>query len=354
MLDQVVVMISRDVAIADRTSEVFARHVTYSAHVRKLYVVVLSPFRLFRPLRHGALTVYPWWYIMGLFIVPSYWGVTTISCQDPLYAGLIGYVLTLRARARLHIQVHGDYLGNKYWLGHAIRNTAWQRIARALLRRADKIRVVSARIQRHLVTLGVEATKIVVLPIFHDSGESRGEARDIHKDKIVLFAGRFSWEKNCSWLIRSWARVQADYPEWKLVMIGDGPEHGSLLKQCKDLDIQDRVQWHGWQHDMAPWYERATLFVLPSFFEGWGRVALEAMEKRCAVIMSDVGLAGEVVKNQENGIVVSLEHEESLAQALRALMDDPHYTEALALTGALTAARYARTDDYFKRWEESL
>ncbi|GEM_PF-6078592 len=348
MIDHDILMISRDPLLGDTSSPVFMRHKEYALYTRSLTVIVCAESGIRTPIIYKNLRIYPWVYLVREFVKPSL-NYTYITAQDPLYAGLCALFFSWRTRARLQLQVHGDYLGNAYWLAHSFTNRVWQRIALFILSRADVIRVVSMRLRTHLISLGVSPSVIKVLPLFSPIPEVSTRTT---KETIILYTGRFTWEKNLGWLLRAWSSIQDTHHDWKLVMVGKGPEEKKLRSYAESLGIENRIEWHPWHHDVSSWYEKASLVVLPSFFEGWGRSIIEGMMCRCVVVMSDVGIAGEVVRNQENGIVVDSSNEESLPIALSILINDKEYRDALGMMAEQSVRRHDDETSYISKWEE--
>jgi glycosyltransferase involved in cell wall biosynthesis len=88
-------------------------------------------------------------------------------------------------------------------------------------------------------------------------------------------------------------------------------------------------------------YAKANCFVLPSRSEGWTLSIIEAMASRVPVIMTDVGFAGEVIKHEKNGLVVPVDGEKALTQALELLMSN------VALRKRLSESAYAYFENYW-------
>ena len=95
------------------------------------------------------------------------------------------------------------------------------------------------------------------------------------KDKVVLYVGRLTSEKNVDLLIRSIAKIKDK--DIKLLVVGEGNEKENLLKLAKKLGIEDKTVFIGKRGDTENFYAIADLFVLPTFKEGFGQVYLEAM-----------------------------------------------------------------------------
>lgn len=103
----------------------------------------------------------------------------------------------------------------------------------------------------------------------------------------MLAMGRLAHEKGFDFLLNAYARLAEEYPDWDLWIWGDGPERATLEIQVTALGLAGRVFLPG--RTKQPWdeMEKADIFVLPSRFEGFGMVMLEAMGLGTPVIAFD-------------------------------------------------------------------
>jgi len=91
----------------------------------------------------------------------------------------------------------------------------------------------------------------------------------------------------------------------------------------------------------------ADIFVLVSNYEGWGRAAVEAMAAGVPVIMTNVGLAGELLRHEYNGLIIPVGDEKALARAVDVLMSDEKLRQKII-------ANALETVKYLPSWEEYL
>jgi glycosyltransferase involved in cell wall biosynthesis len=212
-------------------------------------------------------------------------------------------------------------------------------IAEFVLRRADKIRVVSQRLQSFLKSeiLNLKSD-IYVLPVYTQMGEKgergrmggkgeRGERRERgEKGKgqpfIFLTVGRLVPVKNVALQIRAFARLVKEYPQIRLWVVGDGAERRNLQLTTNDLQLGDAVIFEGEQKDVRRFYEEADAFLLTSHYEGWGLAVTEAAGFGLPIIMTDVGLAGGFIKNNENGNIIPIGDEIALVSAMKRVIED--------------------------------
>ena len=181
------------------------------------------------------------------------------------------------------------------------------------LARYDKV-IVFSRVQAEVLErLGVPAERLAVIPNGVDPEIWRpartGEAsflqqrvrQRLGQERIFLYMGRLSTEKNVEALLRAWRLVSPQ--GCRLVIVGDGPLRSTL----QNIDSGADVLWWGYEQDLearVALLQCAEVFVLPSLVEGLSLALLEAMASGTACIATDAGADGEVL-DQGAGIVMS-------------------------------------------------
>ena len=175
----------------------------------------------------------------------------------------------------------------------------------------------------------------------------------------LLSVGRLDEEKNHIDLIRAFAQVSPDFPEWTLRIIGEGELREFLEAEIVRLGIQSRVTLPGVSRDVAAAYAAASVVVLPSLYESFGLVAAEALASERPVLSFDncLGIA-EMVKNEKNGILVSggggsAKRVSNLAEGLARLMDDSELRVNLGHKGPASVQQYA-LQNVVDSWERFL
>jgi len=153
------------------------RHVLYGEYVSSLFIVVYSGKGLKTRKLSDKVTVYPTgsrnFRISPLngfvFLFDAYRiakricqgnKINLITTQDPLFTGLVGYLLKRKYKIPIEMHLHGDYLDNKYWLKEGVINFFLNKLGRRLITRADGIRVVSSRIKSKLIKYGISEDRI--------------------------------------------------------------------------------------------------------------------------------------------------------------------------------------------------
>jgi glycosyltransferase involved in cell wall biosynthesis len=162
-----------------------------------------------------------------------------------------------------------------------------------------------------------------------------------------LFAtGRQVHNKGFDVLIDAFQLVAARHPAIDLVIGGDGPEHAALRRQAAAYGLSERVHLPGLldRVQTVTYFRQCRVFVLPSRYEPFGIVNLEAMAAGKAVIATDVGGVAEVVRDGETGLLVAPEDADQLAEAMVVLLNDPDRSARLGGRGR----EYARCYDWLR------
>jgi len=121
--------------------------------------------------------------------------------------------------------------------------------------------------------------------------------------KQFVNVASFRWQKGHKFLLEAFARFIIEYPEYKLILIGDGPEKDQILRLIKKFNLNNNIILKGIQtrENIAYELNRSEAFILSSVIEGFPKVVIEAMATGTPVISSDVGNISNLVK--DSGII---------------------------------------------------
>jgi glycosyltransferase involved in cell wall biosynthesis len=142
-----------------------------------------------------------------------------------------------------------------------------------------------------------------------------------HRSYILLAVGRLSLEKGFDLLLSAFANLSSSFPNWDLVIVGEGPERQNLINQIRFLGLTDRVKMPGVVGNIGDWYNRADLYVMSSRFEGFGNTLVEAMAYGCPVVSFDCETGPRnIVRHEVDGLLVPHADVNALTDALARLM----------------------------------
>jgi glycosyltransferase involved in cell wall biosynthesis len=202
---------------------------------------------------------------------------------------------------------------------------------RMSVKRAARICAVSEHTKREVVgLLGVPPERVVVTPNaarqhFHPPDPAALAAfRQRHSlpEQFVLYVGTLEPRKNLVTLLEAYAEVAHSSAAPLIVGGGRGWLFEPIFARLEALGLRERVHFIGYidEEELPLWYAAATLFVFPSFYEGFGMPPLEAMACGTPVVTSNTTSLPEVVGDA--GLMVSPSSADELAAAIVRLLDD--------------------------------
>ncbi|QDT90862.1 glycosyltransferase family 4 protein [Gimesia algae] len=172
--------------------------------------------------------------------------------------------------------------------------------------------------------------------------------------KVILGLGRLSHEKGFDLLIEAFAKVAAEFPDWKLQIAGEGPLRDSLQEQINNLGLQNQVELPGWTSEPELQLDQGAIFVLPSRYEGFPNALLQALSRGLACISFDCESGpAEIIRTETDGLLVPAGSVSELAQALKRLLGDEALRHRLANEALQVTERFS-VEKYFLQWEQLL
>lgn len=256
--------------------------------------------------------------------------INQITTQDPFFTGFIGillrFIFKYKRDIKLEVQLHGDFFSTNYYKKSGVKNKIQNLIGRFVLKRVDKIRVVSYRIRESLSILKIpKSTKIVVKPVEIDYELIKKYPRDKNYiikrfpgnyNKTFFWSGRMEPVKNLEWLIEIFKDVIEKKKNILLILAGEGSEKYKLQEKVKDLNLEDHIRFDSWSEFPFNLYKSADCLLFPSLSEGFGRVPMEAVAAGAKVIMNDVGVANYELKPSEKVIILPINDREAWIKAI--------------------------------------
>jgi glycosyltransferase involved in cell wall biosynthesis len=127
-------------------------------------------------------------------------------------------------------------------------------------------------------------------------------------------------QKGLTFALRAFAQIAPHFPEAHYVIIGDGALREPLRAEADALGVATRVHFAGWRADAAARMVAFDVFVMPSLWEGFGLVLLEAMAARLPIIASAVSALPEIVRDGETGLLCAPRDVACLAERMAQLL----------------------------------
>ncbi len=224
------------------------------------------------------------------------------------------------------------------WLRHRLRGWYDRRLAPPNVAAGGRRKVHNPEEERLLRGLSIPLPPVRIVPPGYTPFPAPADralfrARYGISGPFMLFVGRLASNKGLSALLEAFAPLARREPTASLVLIGpDGGMQGVLETRVRQLGLAGQVRLLGWVSDealLAAAFREARFFVLPSEYEAFGLVLLEAMGQGTAVIATRVGGIPEFVEDGRAGLLVPPGDPGRLREAIERLWADPAGTEAL-------------------------
>lgn len=215
--------------------------------------------------------------------------------------------------------------------------------------RLDALTVLTEHDRRdYAALLGAAPVQVVRIP---NAVPPMGGGRAALEAPVLAAAGRLTGQKGFDLLIRAFAPVAAEHPEWRLRIYGAGPLHASLQRLILELGLPNNVFMMGATRHLGEALSEASLFALSSRFEGFGMVIVEAMSKGLPVVSFDCPRGpAEIIDHGRDGLLVPNGDVAAMSAALSELIADPQRRRAMG-AAALEKAETYSADAIGEQWE---
>ncbi len=244
--------------------------------------------------------------------------------------------LAKRFEAPLVTTIHATEYGRHQGWVDKHPQTYIHGVERWITNRSQRVIACSHYMREQIVDIfGVAEKRISVIPNGIDpddlQAQSPAELERLRsefaapEEKLVLLIGRLVYEKGFQLALEAMPRLIDAVPGTRFLVAGSGTHEAELHRQAEELGLMEHGTFLGWIGDdvLHSLYRIADLTVVPSIYEPFGLVALEAMASGCPCIVADTGGLREVVVHEEGGLRFRADDPEALAEvAIRVLSDD--------------------------------
>lgn len=175
------------------------------------------------------------------------------------------------------------------------------------------------------------------------------------RENVIVAAGRLDENKNHAMLIHAFSKIAEEFPYMQLVIFGEGESRKALEQLIAEKGLTERISLPGNVSDIAEKISKASIFTLTSNTEGMPNSIMEAMALGLAVVSTDCPCGGpaELIKNEENGMLVPVGDAYALADAMRKILNDCELADKLR-ENAYNSARAFAPDIVNAAWEKYL
>lgn len=173
-----------------------------------------------------------------------------------------------------------------------------------------------------------------------------------YRNNKILSVGRLSEEKGYERLIDAWSLIASKYPNWKIEVYGDGTLKRALIDKINKSHVSSSFEIKDPVKNIIDKYLESSFFVLPSKFEGFGMVLIEAMTCGLPVISFNCPFGpAEIIKNGEDGFLVENGNIEQFAERMSYLIENEDVRSMLGSKAKINVQRYDE-DVVMKQWTD--
>lgn len=175
------------------------------------------------------------------------------------------------------------------------------------------------------------------------------------RNKVISGAGRLTDQKNFSLLIKAFSLIANDFPEYNLIIYGEGGKRQALEELIEKLGLTHRVSLPGNINNIAETMEKHSLFVLSSDFEGMPNALMEAMALGVPCISTDCPCGGPrfLIQNGKNGFLVPVGDVEAMANTIKTVLLNPIEAKRIGEMGSTIKERL-NPDTIYSTWEKFI
>ena len=173
--------------------------------------------------------------------------------------------------------------------------------------------------------------------------------------KLIVTAGRLSAQKNHVLLLKAFARIHSSFPDYHLIIYGEGPMRNDLEILIEKMNLMNHVILPGYITDLGNNIKDSSLFVLSSDYEGMPNVLMEAMALGVPCISTDCdgGGARFLIDNEKNGLLVPKGDVDALATAIERILSDRGFAEQCGREAHKICERLA-PEKIYGEWESFI
>ncbi|MBT7210654.1 MAG: glycosyltransferase family 4 protein [Candidatus Scalindua sp.] len=257
-------------------------------------------------------------------------------------AGLLGRLAAFLARVPVIIHTphghvfhsyYGPFMTRIFIIAERILSLMTDKIAALTDRERDEhLEQGVASIEKYtIIHSGVMLQQIMNMNIDIETGKK--EFGIPQNSNVIGVVGRLVPIKGHKYLVSAAKRIIKEFDNTVFVFVGDGYLESRLEKQAESLGVRKHIIFAGWRKDVIEVLDLFDILVLPSLNEGMGKVLIEGMALGKPIVASRVGGIIDLVKNGDNGILVSPRDSDALGEAILTLIRNKNLAQRLGEYG---------------------
>lgn len=178
-------------------------------------------------------------------------------------------------------------------------------------------------------------------------------AADMKKENILLVVSRMAeQQKRISNVLWIWKELQDKYPDWRLELLGSGPDLGLYKRKAKEMHLK-RINFVGACSHPEDYYKKAKIFLMTSSWEGFPMTLIEALHYGCVPFAYDSYAAvHDIIKSGENGMIIPHHDIQCYCEELSRLIEDDSEWRRMSANAMKMNAETLSLDSILNQWEQ--
>ena len=185
------------------------------------------------------------------------------------------------------------------------------------------------------------------------SPKCEGSIKSEERLNRIISVARLDPQKNQKMMIRAFAKIADYFPDWQLVIFGEGPLRSSLELIVKSLQLEGRVLLPGSTEHVIDELRKSKIFCFSSDYEGLSNSMIEALCVGLPIVTTNVSGTEDIIVDGENGFVVPINDEDAMVHSLRVLMADEQLVMEMGERNRQKAHIFS-IDGIYTQWEEII
>lgn len=236
-------------------------------------------------------------------------------------ANLLGLLAAKKAKIPIVATLHG-YIGN----GSKLK--LYEKLDRFILRYFNKVILVDKGLRKRFNNGSINAA-VINNGVDISSSSTHQLINSSAHQLTIGTVGRLSEEKGHRYLLEAFSKIAADYPDTRLLIVGDGELRKELENLSAALAISEKVIFAGFQNDVSKYYQQMDIYVSCSLVEHFPIAILEAMSFAKAIAATDVGGTKDLIKDKTTGLLINPGAGEEIYKAILTYIGIPSLRESL-------------------------
>lgn len=234
-------------------------------------------------------------------------------------------------------------------------------LKRLLLPYADWLVVQTQSIKEYFPKGIQKKTSIIYNPVNEDVFKSpdglqvqdANAASSVQSSKLnrIISVGRLYPQKNQKMMIRAFAKVADEFPDWQLVIFGEGPLRAELEFLVSSFKLEGRVLLPGRTEHVIEELRKSKIFCMSSDYEGMSNSMIEAICVGLPIVTTDVSGVKELVSDGVNGFIVPCKNVIALSKAIKAIIDNKYIMESFSIESKGRSSLF-KLDHIVFQWEQ--